>query len=103
MSNDIDQFRVLCNRASRIIWPIPYLFRDILEFLEMHPTRAPHTHLDVIVRYKWTPSVGTSGHLRRNAHRLVGDQPVRREKFVWPRPNKHADLTIAYVIIPPAK
>jgi len=34
----------------------------------MHPTRAPHTHLDVIVRYKWTPSVGTSGHLRRYAH-----------------------------------
>ena len=34
--------------------------------------------------------------------RLIGDRPVRREQFAWPRPNKLADLTIAYVIFPPA-
>jgi hypothetical protein len=35
--------------------------------------------------------------------RLVGDLPVGRKKFAWPRPRKHADLTVAYVIMPPAK
>src|SRR5215467_12067244 len=36
------------------------------------------------------------------ALKLVGDRPMRREKFAWPRPGKHVDLIIAYVIIPPA-
>jgi hypothetical protein len=35
-------------------------------------------------------------------NQLVGDRPVGREKFAW-RPSKDAYLTIAYVIIPPAK
>jgi 4-amino-4-deoxy-L-arabinose transferase-like glycosyltransferase len=42
-------------------------------------------------------------HMPEFLRRLVGDRPVGREKFSWPRPGKNAELTIAYVIMPPAK